>query len=217
VVPDTAIVDPQTTTTMAEEITACTGIDALVHAMEAYVSNASSALTDLHARAAIPLLVQNLSAAIQAPFDLESRTSMMLGSMLAGLAFSNASLGLVHAMAHSLGGLLDLPHGWCNALLLKSVVDFNYEAASERYDQISHFMGLNLQGMGALERKGRLLERIADLVEEAGIKPEKLELSQGLCSQLAGNALNDPCLVTNPRAASLGEIEEIYGSFFRKS
>jgi alcohol dehydrogenase len=212
VVPDVSLIDPETTTTMSSELTAATGIDALVHAIEAYVSNASSSITDLHALGAIPLLVQNLILAIENPQNLEYRKSMMLGSLLAGLAFSNASLGLVHAMAHSLGGLLDSPHGICNALLLDRVVEFNYPAAAERYRQIGLAMGLELNGKGAECCRAELLERIVRLREDAGIRITggALSVTRLDVPELASNAFNDPCLATNPRNASVQEIEELY-------
>ena len=205
VVPDVALIDPQTTTTMPAELTAATGMDALVHAIEAYVSNASSAITDLHALAAIPLLAGNLVAAIENPLDIGYRNKMMQGSLLAGLAFSNASLGLVHAMAHGLGGLLGLPHGMCNALLLDHVVDFNYAFAAERYDRIA-------SAMGSAAGKDALLQAIATLRERAGIRTRigALGVSRESLAQLSSNAHDDPCSVTNPRRASVQEIESIY-------
>jgi alcohol dehydrogenase len=211
VVPDVALIDPETTTTMPAELTAATGMDALVHAVEAYVSNASSPVTDLNALAAIPLLVRNLIPAIENPQNMEYRNNMMLGSLLAGLAFSNASLGLVHAMAHSLGGLLDSPHGMCNALLLDHVVDFNYQAAPERYNQIGLAMGLKL-APGLTDCREMLLKGIARLREGAGIKTTigALGVTPKDIPQLALNAFNDPCLATNPREASVQDIEKIY-------
>lgn len=125
VVPDVALIDPTTTTTMDPYLTACTGMDALVHAIEAFVSTAHSPLFDIHALEAIRLVCKHLPFAIRNPQDAEARGGMMLASLEAGLAFSNASLGAVHAMAHSLGGYLDLPHGECNVLLLDHVVAFN--------------------------------------------------------------------------------------------
>ncbi|HML05325.1 MAG TPA: iron-containing alcohol dehydrogenase, partial [Methanobacterium sp.] len=113
VVPDVALIDPVTTTTMDAYLTACAGLDALTHAMEAYVSNASSPITDLHALDAVKLISSNLIKSVQNPENLAYRGNMMLGSLEAGLAFSNASLGAVHAMAHSVGGFLDLHHGEC--------------------------------------------------------------------------------------------------------
>jgi alcohol dehydrogenase len=212
VVPDIALIDPETTTTMSAELTAATGMDALVHAFEAYVSNASSPITDLHALAAIPLLAGNLIPAIAHPQDMACRNNMMLGSLLAGLAFSNASLGLVHAMAHGLGGLLGLPHGMCNALLLEHVVDFNYPAAADRYDRIGLAMGLDLGGLGQEQRKNALLRGIVALRQKAGITTTigALGVTRGDIPQLATNAFNDPCFATNPRDASVQDIESLY-------
>lgn len=212
VVPDVALIDPETTTTMPAELTAATGLDALVHAIEAYVSNASSPITDLNALAAIPLLAGNLVVAIEHPQDMAFRHQMMLGSLLAGLAFSNASLGLVHAMAHSLGGLLGLPHGMCNALLLNHVVDFNHASAPERYDRIGQAMGIDVNGMSTGKRKDALLNAIVGLRERAGIATTigALGVTAGDIHQLSVNAFNDPCLATNPRKASVQEIEGLY-------
>src|SRR5208283_714776 len=126
VVPDLALVDPATLTTMDAFLTACTGLDALVHALEAYVSLGHSPLTDVHALEAMRLISSNFLQSIAEPKNLEYRTNMMLGSLEAGLAFSNASLGATHAMAHSVGGMLDLPHGLCNAMFLNTVIDFNF-------------------------------------------------------------------------------------------
>lgn len=212
VVPDVALIDPETTTTMPAELTAATGLDALVHAMEAYVSNASSPITDLNALAAIPLLIGNIVPAIGNPQNMTYRNNMMMGSLLAGLAFSNASLGLVHAMAHSLGGLLGLPHGMGNALLLNHVVEFNYASAPERYDRIGQAMGIEMNGMAAGKRKDALLNAIVALRESTGIGTSigSLGVNRGDIHQLAVNAFNDPCLATNPRNASVQEIERIY-------
>lgn len=211
-VPDVSLIDPETTFTMPGDLTAATGLDALVHSIEAYVSNASSPVTDIHALAAIPLLTQNLILAIQQPENPERRNNMMLGSLLAGLAFSNASLGLVHSMAHSLGGLLDLPHGVCNAVLLEHVVDFNYEAEPQRYDQIARAMAGKPDGGRADGGKQALLECIVELRKDAGIHMTlgMLGVSRDDVHELAINAVNDPCSVTNPRPLSIQEVEAIY-------
>jgi alcohol dehydrogenase len=212
VVPDVALIDPETTTTMPAELTAATGIDALVHAIESYVSNASSPITDLNALAAIPRLVAHIKPAIENPLDLQERSNMMMGSLLAGLAFSNASLGLVHAMAHSLGGLLDLSHGMCNALLLEHVVDFNYESVPERYRQVGQAMGLKLDGLGDVACKKMLLGEIVRLRESTGITTTigAMGVQQADLYQLACNAHKDPCAATNPRKATVEEIERIF-------
>jgi len=216
VVPDVSLIDPATTTTMPAELTAATGLDALVHAMEAYVSNASSPVTDLNALGAIPLLAQNLVPAIRSPKNLEYRNNMMLGSLLAGLAFSNASLGLVHSMSHSMGGLLDSPHGICNALLLDHVVDFNYSATPGRYDRIAFAMGIEPSGQGPDSARRALLKGIAKLREDAGIASSigSLGVTAADIRQLSINAFNDTCSATNPRNASIEEIEKIYARAF---
>ena len=216
VVPDVALIDPETTTTMPAELTAATGLDALVHAMEAYVSNASSPVTDLNALAAIPLLAGNIIPAIENPLDMRYRNNMMMGSLLAGLAFSNASLGLVHAMAHSLGGLLGLPHGMCNALLLNHVVDYNYASSPERYDRIGQAMGIEMNGLSTEKRRDALLNAIVALRERTGIRTTlgALGVTRGDIPRLAINAFNDPCSATNPRKASVQEIERIYEDAF---
>ncbi len=212
VVPDVALIDPETTTTMPAELTAATGLDALVHAIEAYVSNASSVFTDLNALAAIPRLSRHLVAAIENPLALEHRNEMMLGSLQAGLAFSNASLGLVHAMAHSLGGLLGFPHGLCNALLMERVVAFNYSACPERYDDVARAMGLALTGQSEKARKEALLKALAALRDSVGIHATigSLGATGRDIRPLALNAANDACLATNPRKATTQDIERLY-------
>jgi alcohol dehydrogenase len=212
VVPDVSLVDPETLTTLDPFLTACTGMDALVHAVEAFVSNAHSPLTDLHALQAIRLIYPNLPACVRDPRNAELRNPVMLGSLEAGLAFSNASLGAVHAMAHSLGGSLDLPHGECNSMLLRHVAEFNFPSASERYAQIGEAMGLDLRGMGSSERRAAVVGAIERLRAELGIKSTLA--ARGVKSNdvrdLAEHALADPCLVTNPRRANRRDLEVIY-------
>jgi alcohol dehydrogenase class IV len=136
----------------------------------------------------------------------------MLGSLEAGLAFSNASLGAVHAMAHSLGGYLDLPHGECNAMLVRHVCEFNYGWASERYQQIGSAMGLDLRGMGGARKRAAVLEAIEALRAEVGVRA-KLG-SRGVKAsdvrELAEQAMRDACLVTNPRVPNRRDLEVIY-------
>jgi alcohol dehydrogenase len=137
VVPDLALIDPVPLMTMDSYLTACTGMDALTHAIEAYVSNAHSILTDVNALEAIRLINHHIYDAISENRTLETMYQMMSASLQAGLAFSNASLGAVHAMAHSMGGLLDLPHGECNSILLEHVIAMNFESAITRYTDIA--------------------------------------------------------------------------------
>lgn len=212
-VPDVALVDPETTLTMGPRLTAWTGIDALTHAIEAYVSTASSPLVDVHALEAIRLIRLNLEAAVADPGCMPARENMVLGSLHAGLAFSNASLGAVHALAHSLGGFLDLPHGECNGLLLEHVVRFNFDTAPERYGRIGEAMGIDVRGMTERERAKRLIGELAALRHRIGIVDSLA--ARGIRAadipDLTVHAIKDACLVTNPRRAGSGDIDAIYG------
>jgi len=211
-VPDLALLDPGLTLTMNRDLTLCTGMDALVHAIEAYVSSASSHLTDLHALEAIRLIQHSLPKVLDNLNDVELREQMMLASLEAGLAFSNASLGAVHAMAHSLGGLLDLPHGECNTLLLDAVIKRNYEAVPERYDRIGEIFGVQMQEI-ALERRAQAVSEAVlsfkrQLGFESGLDKRGVRLDD--ITLLAQKALADPCMVTNPRRFELADIEAIF-------
>ncbi|MDM8566544.1 iron-containing alcohol dehydrogenase [Candidatus Halobeggiatoa sp. HSG11] len=212
VVPDVALIDPMTLITMDPYLSACTGMDALVHAIEAFVSNASSPFTDVHALEGIRLISSNLIKSVQTPDDIELRGKIMLGSLEAGLAFSNASLGGVHAMAHSLGGFKDLPHGECNAMLLRFVMDFNFNVAPEKYLRIGEAMGLDLRGMTMNHKRAKILKQIEHIARAVGIN-KTLGIS-GVrsvdVSQLASKAIKDPCIVTNPRHPKKRDIEVIY-------
>lgn len=212
VVPDVSLIDPVTLTTMDSYLTACTGLDALTHAIEAFVSNAHSPVTDLHALEAISLISSNLLAAITQPDDVDTRAKMMLGSLEAGLAFSNAILGAVHAMAHSLGGVLDLAHGECNAILLEHVMEFNFPAAAERYLRIGEALGLDLRGMQSRAKKSAIVAEVARLKRAAGIERRLAQLGVHRTDvpELTRKAIKDPCLVTNPRWANERDIEVIY-------
>jgi alcohol dehydrogenase len=214
VVPDVALIDPETTLTMDRHLTACTGMDALVHAIEAFASTASGPITDIHALAAIGLIHENLLRALASPDDILHRSQLMLASLEAGLAFSNASLGAVHAMAHSLGGLLDLPHGECNALLLEHVVAFNFSSASKRYCRIAEALGIDTAGKAEPRIKQALLSRIHDLREAAciGNTLGQRGVSSSDIPLLARNAIQDPCMVTNPCQPTIRDIETIYAS-----
>ena len=212
VVPDVALIDPRTLLTMDAYLTACTGMDAMVHAIEAFVSNAHSPITDLHALEAIRLVSTHLRASTGAPADLELRTQIMLASLQAGLAFSNASLGSVHAMAHSLGGYMDLAHGECNALLLPHVMDFNFNTAPERYRRIGEAMGCDLRGLNEREGRSRILRHVLDLRRDCGIDDGLAARGVRLddLPRLAGKAILDPCNATNPRPPSRDDLRALY-------
>ncbi|MGL1863540.1 MAG: iron-containing alcohol dehydrogenase [Pseudodesulfovibrio sp.] len=212
-VPDVALIDPMLTVTMGEKLTAYTGLDALTHAVEAYVSNASSAITDLNALEAVRLVRKHLLRAVESPKNVEARTGMMLASTYAGLAFSNAILGAVHAMAHSLGGFLDLPHGQCNAILLDHVVDYNFDAAPEKYRRLGNALGGSMpEGAPLDEIRDASLQAIRELKQAVGITDNLCQLGMSMddLPVLAENALADACMLTNPKQPSASDVMGIY-------
>ncbi|NMC48037.1 MAG: iron-containing alcohol dehydrogenase, partial [Desulfovibrio sp.] len=213
VIPDAALVDPLPTMTMDAELTAHTGLDALTHAIEAYVSNAHSPITDLFALKAVELVQAHLVAAIARPDAIESRSGMMFASLYAGLAFSNAILGAVHAMAHSLGGFLDLPHGQCNAILLDHVAAYNFPSAPERYVDIGRLLGAAIDpDMDPDDKKRAVIAALRRLKKEAGVDQTLSDLGvrPHELAELSAKAINDPCMLTNPRQPSVEDIRNLY-------
>ncbi len=211
-VPDVALIDPFVLLSMDNYLTACTGMDALCHAFEAFVSNANATFTDLYALEAIKLIYENIESTIHNPDDIQVRGKMMLGSLYAGLAFSNASLGCVHSLAHSLGGYLDLPHGECNAILLPHVVNYNFDAAIDRYKQIASVVNIDTSSLSSMQVKNALVNYLIDLknkidisdtLKNKGIKSDTVHV-------LASKAINDPCNATNPKAPTQKDLEVIY-------
>ncbi|ABV89470.1 iron-containing alcohol dehydrogenase [Shewanella pealeana] len=210
--PIIAVNDSELMVAMPKFLTAATGMDALTHAVEAYVSTAATPITDASAIKAIELISQNLATAVENGEDRQARDAMQYGEYLAGMAFSNASLGYVHSMAHQLGGVYDLVHGLCNAILLPEVSRFNAVATPTRFVDIARAMGVDVSNMTqkqaieagieaieALSRQVGTAQRLSDL----GVTEEKLAF-------MAQNALNDACSLTNPRKASLEEIITIF-------
>ena len=218
VVPDLALIDPIPLMTMDFYLTACTGMDALVHAIEAYVSNANSYLTDVHALESIRLINSTIEAAILPDRTVETMYQMMLGSLHAGLAFSNASLGAIHAMSHSLGGFLDLPHGECNSILLEHVVHYNFDAALERYIIIARQMDICTDDLSNKECMDALLLRIQTLRKNLHISEFAYTdtINDSILEKLVEGALSDPCMVTNPRILTKEEVKSIYERILRK-
>lgn len=212
VVPDVSLIDPAVTLTMTPFLTACTGIDALVHAIEAFVSTGSGPLTDAHALEAMRLINGHLVALVANPGDIELRAQVMLGSMQAGLAFSNAILGAVHAMSHSLGGFLDLPHGLCNSMLLEHVVAYNFEATPERFMRVAETLGIDCRGLTQRQVKQRLVSHLAALKCAVGLSGRLGEMGVGSSDVplLTRHAMQDPCILTNPRRSSQRDVAVVY-------
>lgn len=211
-VPDLALIDPFVLQTMDTYLTACTGMDAMCHAFEAFVSNANSAFTDLFAIESISLIHNNLLLNIQEPNNIQARGKTMLGSLYAGLAFSNASLGCVHALAHSLGGYLDLAHGECNAILLPHVVNFNFPNASDRYKKIAETVDIPTKNLTGKEIQKKIFDYLIDLKNQVNIHSTLKD--RGVNSDttyiLAQKAIKDPCNATNPRTPNKDDLVTIY-------
>lgn len=214
--PNVSINDPLLMMGMPASLTAATGMDALTHAVEAYVSTAATPVTDSAALMAIKLISKYLRRAVANGSDFESRDQMAYAQFMAGMAFNNASLGYVHAMAHQLGGFYNLPHGVCNAVLLPHVSRFNLIGNVERFVDIAEAMGENVQGLSARDAAEKALTAITTLskdvnipsgLTELGVKEEDLKL-------MAGNAMKDACSLTNPRLAKLDDIIQIYKDAF---
>ena len=213
VVPDAALIDPEPTRTMDAYLTACTGMDVLVHAIEAFLSKAHSAMTDLHALEAVRLVAANLPTAVADPDDMAAREKMMQASMHAGIAFSNASLGAVHAMAHSLGGFLDLAHGECNAMLLDAVLQSNMREAADRCGIINDVLQQCGDLRGAIADGRDVVGTVRELKAKVGITSSLSQrgVAPSDIANLAEKACRDPCMITNPRQLGRRDLEEIYG------
>jgi alcohol dehydrogenase len=208
--------DPELTLDLPPAITAATGMDALTHAIEAYVSTAANPITDACALKAMTLISNNLRLAVRDGSDLAARENMAYAQFLAGMAFNNASLGYVHAMAHQLGGFYDLPHGVCNAVLLPHVQTFNALVCAERLTDVAHAMGADIRGFSPEEGAQAAINAIRCLARDVDIPGGLRELGAKLSDipVLATNALKDACGLTNPRAADQRQIEEIFRNAF---
>jgi alcohol dehydrogenase class IV len=211
-VPDIAIIDPILLSTKDARLTANTGIDALTHAIEAYVSVAATPITDINALRAISMVNTSLRASVASRTNIEVKTQMAMASLLAGVAMSNAILGAVHAMAHPLGGLLNLPHGEVNSILLPHVMRFNMIACMERYADIAKAMGENIEGLSARDAAEKAIESVERLCRDIGAKKSLSEigLQEEYILDLSKAAAEDVCLITNPRDTTVEEIAGIY-------
>jgi alcohol dehydrogenase len=212
VTPVLSVNDPSLMVGMPASLTAATGMDALTHAVEAYMSTAATPITDAVALKAAELIQKYLPTAVKNGEDIEAREQMAYAQFMAGMAFNNASLGYVHAMAHQLGGFYDLPHGVCNAVLLPHVQRYNAQVCPERLRDIAHCMGVNVLDMSAQEGANAAIEAIEKLSSTVGIPSglTALGVKEEDISLLADNALKDVCGLTNPKQASHKEICDIF-------
>ena len=203
--PRVAINDPLLTVGMPAAVTMASGLDALTHAIEAYVSTLASELSSLCALRAVELVVADLERAVRVGSDLDAREGMLMGSLLAGIAIDSASVGAVHAMAHQLGALYDLPHGVCNGILLPLVVEYNEPAAASRYATIAATFG----GGATARRLPALLRSLGDRVGLpsglAGLGVERARIPE-----LAARAMTDMCMATNPRPMTEADVARLF-------
>lgn len=210
--PIIAVNDPMLMLAMPKSLTAATGMDALTHAIEAYVSTSATPITDACAEKAIELISNYLVNAVENGQDVEARDMMAYAEYLAGMAFNNASLGYVHAMAHQLGGFYNLPHGVCNAILLPHVQEYNKATSASRLAKIAKIMGGNIEGLTDEQGADLCIDMIKSLSQTVGI-PEGLGVlgvKESDFETLATNALNDACSLTNPRKGNLEEVIAIF-------
>ncbi|MDK0550859.1 L-threonine dehydrogenase [Clostridium perfringens] len=210
--PIIAVNDPMLMLAMPKSLTAATGMDALTHAIEAYVSTSATPITDACVEKAIELISNYLVNAVENGQDVEARDMMAYAEYLAGMAFNNASLGYVHAMAHQLGGFYNLPHGVCNAILLPHVQEYNKATSASRLAKIAKIMGGNIEGLTDEQGADLCIDMIKSLSQTIGI-PEGLGVlgvKESDFETLATNALNDACSLTNPRKGNLEEVIAIF-------
>ncbi len=216
VTPVLSVNDPRLMKNMPPKLTAATGMDALTHAVEAYVSTAANPITDACALKAVTLISENLANAVADGKDMQARDQMAYAQLLAGMAFNNASLGYVHAMAHQLGGFYDLPHGVCNAVLLPHVQRFNSQVAAARLKDITAAMGEDVQGLSDADGAKRCIELIEALSKQVGIPAglEELGVKKEDFAVLATNAMKDACGFTNPIQPTHDQVVEIFSAAY---
>ena len=216
--PSVAIDDPLLMMGMPPALTAATGMDALTHAVEAYVSTGATPLTDACAEKAIKLVSENLRRAVANGSDIHAREGMCYAQYLAGMAFNNASLGHVHAMAHQLGGFYNLPHGECNAILLPIVEEYNLLAHLDKFINIARMMDENIDGLSKRDAAELAISAIRRLSQDVGIPASITELAKRYGKEVSrsdiptmvANAQKDACGLTNPRKMTDAAVQQLY-------
>ncbi|MDF2903068.1 MAG: NAD-dependent methanol dehydrogenase [Bacillus sp. (in: firmicutes)] len=210
-VPDIAIVDPYTLVTKGSSLTAATGMDVLTHAVEAYVSSAATPLTDVQARNALTLVSKYLRPSVASKTNEEAKEAMAMASLQAGLAFSNAILGAVHAISHAIGGILPMSHGEINSVLLPHVMDFNFIAAPNRFAEIAEFLGIDIRGLTQRDAGKEAIEFVRELSADIGA-PQRLSevgMTGDMIDWVSQLALDDACMITNPRDVTLEDVKKL--------
>ncbi len=204
--------DAEMMMSMPKGLTASTGMDALTHAIEGYITLGANPLTDLLCWNSIKFIAENLKNAVDNGKDIKAREGMAYGSYVAGMAFSNVGLGIVHSMAHPLGARFDTPHGVANALLLPYVMEYNKESSKKKYGDIARAMGVDIKGMTEDQAADAAIDAVKKLSESINI-PKRLSeigIPKDALKQLAEDAFIDPCTGGNPKATSVADILSIY-------
>ena len=212
ITPDVAIVDPDLAETMPQKLTAHTGMDALTHAIEGLITKGAWEMSDMFEIKAIEMINRYLETAVKEPTNPEARNGMAVAQYIAGMAFSNVGLGVVHGMAHPLGAIFDIPHGVANALLLPTIMEFNAPAALDKYVQIAKAMDVYVPGMGREEAADAAVQAVKDLSVRVGIPQHLSELGiqEKDLDRLADAAFADVCTPGNPREVNKEIILNLY-------
>lgn len=208
--------DPELMIKKPAGLTAATGMDALTHAIEAYVSKDANPVTDAAAIQSIKLIANNLRQAVALGENLVARENMAYASLLAGMAFNNANLGYVHAMAHQLGGLYDMPHGVANAMLLPHVERYNLISNPQKFADIAEFMGENIDGLSVMEAAEKAIDAMFKLSKDIGIPSslKEMGIKEEDFEYMAEMALKDGNAFSNPRKGNQKDIIEIFKAAF---
>lgn len=211
-IPAVAIVDPELMYSLPKGLTAATGMDALTHAIEGYITKGAWVMSDMYELQAIKMIAENLPIAVEEPTNPVGREGMALAQYIAAQAFSNVGLGLVHGMAHPMGSLHDIPHGVANALLLPTIMEFNMPKCIEKFGVIAKTMGINTDGMTAEQAAQAAVDAVKALSIRVGIPQTLTELGikESDIPALAAQAIADVCTPGNPRDVTEAEIVELY-------
>jgi lactaldehyde reductase len=215
-IPVLSIVDAELMLSLPVSVTAATGMDALTHAIEGYVTKGAWEMSDMFELKAIEMIAKHLPVVVKNPDDVVARDGMAVAQYVAGMGFSNVGLGLVHGMAHPLGAYYDIPHGIANALLLPIVMEYNTKSSIAKYAEIARAMGVNVTNLSDEEAAQAAVKAVKDLAIEVGI-PEKLNLlnvKEEDLERLSKSAFEDVCTPGNPREVTIEDILELYKRAF---
>lgn len=216
VIPVLSIVDAELMLSLPPSLTAATGMDALTHAIEGYITKGAWEMSDMFELKAIEMIAKHLPVVVKNPADIEARDGMAVAQYIAGMGFSNLGLGLVHGMAHPLGAYYDIPHGVANVLLLPIVMEYNTESSISKYADIARAMGIKIDHLSPSDAAKAAVEAVKNIAIEVGI-PEKLRLlnvKEEDLERLSQSIFEDVCTPGNPREVQLSDILELYKKAF---